>query len=182
MRRYLPFLIPFVLATLVGVPLTYVLTNDGRPLLGEVTYEAVQLELVDPTVTPFIEVTGMSHYPAVVKQELPGNIFKSARTLYMFPLMEAHDVDSRAVKVLVRTAREPASLVSYEFMKVRGKIGLATALQVPFGTEELFGRKGYYFADEVLVIEADEVLEAPVPTSDKPQPIAPVDLIEPSDR
>ena len=34
---------------------------------------------------------------------------------------------------------------------------------VRFGTEELFGRKGYYFADDLLVLEADEVVEAPVP-------------------
>ncbi|TNE84339.1 MAG: hypothetical protein EP330_29415 [Deltaproteobacteria bacterium] len=163
MRRYLPFLVPFVLLVLVGAPLAYVWQRDGRPLFEDPTYVATALDAVDPTREPFVEVTGMSHYSVVVKQEMPGKFFQEGRTLYLFPLYEAHDTDSRAVKLLVRTERQPRRLVSYEFMTVRGKVGLATAQQVPFGTEELFGRKGYYFADEILVIEADEVSEAPVP-------------------
>lgn len=163
MRRYLPFLLPFALLLFLGLPIVLVLQRDGRPMFSDPEYQVVTLEEADPMTAAFVEVTGMSHYSVVVKQELPGNLFREARTLYLFPIYESHDTESRAVKLLVRTARQPARLVSYEFMTVKGKLGLATGEQVPFGTEEFFGRKGYYFADDLLVLEADEVREAPVP-------------------
>jgi hypothetical protein len=156
-------MLPFLLLLGVGLPVVVLQQRGARPLFSDPQYVVTTLEDADPVTTPFIEVTGMSHYEGVVKQQVPGNLFRKPRTLWLFPLYEAHDTESRAVKLLVRTARQPGRLVSYEFMTVRGHLGLATGDQVPFGTEELFGRKGYYFADDLLVLEADEVVEAPVP-------------------
>lgn len=173
MRRYLPFLVPFALATLAMVPVGYVYSRDGRPLFEEPVYVPVTLEQADPT-EPFIEISGMAHYPVVVRQEVPGNLLRSSKTVFMFPLLPPHAMDARAVRIVVRTEREPAQRVSYEYMKVKGKLGLATGHQVPFGTEELFGRKGYYFTGELLVIDADEVIEAPLPSASEPVPISPL--------
>ena len=168
-RRHLPFLLPFLLVLVLAAPAAWWMSGDGRPMFEDPEWAPVPLAQLDPTVERFVEVTAMSHYAVVVKQEVPGNLLRSAETRYLFPLFEAHDVESRAVKVLVQTNRKPARFVSYEFMTVRGPLGLATTQQVPFGTEELFGRKGYYFADEVLVIEAESISEAPVPALSAPK-------------
>lgn len=165
MRRYLPFLVPIALASVAVGPIGFWMSRDGRPLFSEPSYQLVPLDEAHPLEAEFVEVSGMSHYPVVVRQEIPGNLFRSARTVFLFPLMQPHDVDGRLVRLVVRTERQPAKLVSYEFMRVRGKVKIATARQVPFGTEEMLGRKGYYFADELLVIEADHVEPAEIPVS-----------------
>ena len=152
-----------------GLAVYAIETGALRDLAGDPTYVDEPLEDLDPA-DGWVRTGGMAHYPVVVTQTLPGSIFREEQTRYLFALMQPHDTETRAIRVLVRTERKPDPIVTYEYMTVRGWVGLARADQVPFGTEDIFGRRGYYFADELLVIEADAVEEG-LAEPFKPEPV-----------
>jgi len=151
-KRWLPFVVPFVLIVAVGVAAKLYFSASMPPVDPSA---AVELELADVSLdTPVVTTSGMAHYPVVVKQTVPGNLFRDEQTVYLFPLFVEHDTDDRAIRVLVRTSREPERFVSYEFMKITGAVRMATPEIVPFSTEIQIGKRSdYFFTDDMVVLE-----------------------------
>lgn len=146
MRRWLPFVLPFVLV--LGVGLALFARGDTEPT----SFTWRTLDALDLSV-PHVRVSGMAHYPVVVEQHVPGNLFRDPQDLYLFPLFPAYDTEGRRIEVLVRTTRKPDPFVSYELMTIEGTLSRPTPDTVPFDTEILLGeRSDYHFADDMLVL------------------------------
>ena len=147
LRRLLPFFIPFLLIVGVGIGvrlLWFAPAPRGEPA-------DVEVSDIDGSMR-FVRVTGMAHYSAVIKQKVDGGLFAPDRTLYLFPLFGRDDIDGRAIRVLVRTARPPEKYVSYETMTVEGALSIPTADQVPFQTEIILGKRSDYFFDDGMLM------------------------------
>lgn len=149
MNKALPFVVPFVAIVAVGGAAA--LWAGGPEPRGEPVetplYEA------DPE-QPFVRVRGTAHYPVVIQQLQPGNLFTPDRTYYLFPLFPEGDVTDREVRVLVRTERPPERLVSYEVMALEGRVVFPTEDKVPYQTEiEMGKRSDYFFSDSMILIE-----------------------------
>ena len=152
MKRYLSFVFPFVFVVAGGLAIWWAQRPPdllrGEPEDVGPLYD-VHLE------QPFVRVSGMAHYPIVIKQTVPGGLFGEDGTTYLFPLFPEHDTEDRAIRILVRANRPPEKYVSYEYMTVEGHVVLPTSDKVPFYTEiELGKRSNYFFTDEMLLIEA----------------------------
>lgn len=151
MKRALPFVLIAVGIVVIGV-LIRVLTAE--PPLAP-SGEAVVMPLAEVHLeVPEVRLVGMAHYPVVIRQVVPGNIFKKEQTWFLFPLFKAGDTSDRAVRVLVRTTRKPDRYVSYEHMKLEGRVRRPTPDIVPFNTEIALGKRSdYFFTDEMVVLE-----------------------------
>ncbi|MBT3221113.1 MAG: hypothetical protein HN348_18690 [Proteobacteria bacterium] len=150
--RLLYFVVPFLIVVVLGTAAGVYLQRDdifgihGEPV--EVEYNDLDISLQN------VRVSGMAHYPITVKQEVPGNAFFDGKTYYLFALFEAHDTASRNIRVLVRTARRPESMVSYEYMTLEGRLRMPTPETVPFELEIQFGKNtDYFFTDDLMVLE-----------------------------
>ncbi len=146
--RKLVWMVPLI-SGVVGAALV-VLWQTTEPRGDPVPAE---LEDLDISV-PFVRVSGMAHYPVVIRQTIPGRPFSPEKQLYVFPLFGPHDTEGRAVRVLVRTARKPDDLVSYEFMTLEGHVSVPTPDKVPFSTEVALGKRSdYFFTDDMVLLE-----------------------------
>ncbi|MFT4624504.1 MAG: hypothetical protein ACI8PZ_003163 [Myxococcota bacterium] len=152
MNRYLVFFVPFVSIVTVGVGgRIWLDLNAGIPRGEVVDTELAELDLAEP----FVRVSGMAHYPVVIKQTVPGTLITADQTVWLWPLFEPHDTSSRGIRILVRAARPPESLVSFEYMTLEGHLSPVTPEKVPFSTEiELGKRTEYWFTDDMLLLEA----------------------------
>lgn len=152
MRRWLPFAILFAAVFVAGsVGVAVARGWIGGEQRGEPVYTAI--DDLDPTV-PYVRVSGMAHYTAVVEQHVPGTLFHDPQDYYLYALFPPYDTESRAITVLVRTDREPEDLVSYELMTLEGRVSKPTLDEVPFDTEIILGKQtDYYFSDHLLLIE-----------------------------
>jgi hypothetical protein len=118
----------------------------------EVAYEDINIG------TPDIRVKAMAHYPIVIKQRVPGNLFFAEKNYYLYALFAPYDTDERAIRVIVRTERPPPSLVSYEYMTIEGHLSFPTQNQIPFETEIELGKKtDYFFIDDMLLLEPSSI-------------------------
>lgn len=152
MRRWIAFLVPFLVVVLLGTALV----GWNRGWLGEG-------DPGEPVFTTFenldrsakaVRISGMAHYSAVVEQHVPGNLFHRAETFYLFGLFPPYDTESRMIEVLVRTTRKPEDLVSFELMTVEGRLSRPTLGKVPMDTEVILAKRSdYYFADDMLLLE-----------------------------
>lgn len=150
MKRWLPFVVPFVLIVVVGISTLVWSTDDlfGHPEPIETTFEDL-----DPAL-PWVKIEVMAHYAAMVTQKTPATLLSEEKVMYLFAAFPRYNTEERAVPVLVRTARPPDRLVSYEIMTVEGRLSYPTSKQVPFNTEELMGKRtDYYFSDSVMLLE-----------------------------
>lgn len=166
MRRWLPFVIPFILILALGATAWWMTHRDqdfGRdgPVL-EVDFAALELS------SGPVRLSGMAHYRGTIVQKVPATVLSEEQTWYVFPLFPVYDTDNREVRVLVRTQRPPEKIISYEIMTLEGRPREVTPERVPFSTEILMGQQAdYFFADEVILIEPwritvdEEVWEAP---------------------
>lgn len=156
MRRWLPFVLPFLAIVLAGLGVKIWLTLSALPPCEQHTpADVADLELAMGCVT----VQGQAHYEVVVKQTIPGNLLLDERTLHLFPLFPAGATSDRAIRILVRTEREPEDLVSFESMTVSGRLIPVTTEEVPFGTEVQIGKRSdYFFTDEMLLLVPDRIV------------------------
>lgn len=152
MKKALPLLVPLVLFLVIVAAGAAVRWASTRPApRGEpVSQEIAELHPSEP----FVRVRGTAHYPVVIKQRVPGNLFVDDRTYYLYPLFAEGVVDDRAIRALIRTERAPERFVSYEVMTVEGRVLPLTEDKVPFDIEVQFGRRGdYFFADNAVLLE-----------------------------
>ncbi len=155
MKRWLPFLLPFGAIVAAGVGLKMWSLASSAPRC--VAFDDLALDALDPE-SGCVRVTGQAHYEVVVRQTVPGNLLRDEQTLFLFPLFAEGQTGERAVRVLVRTEREPEDLVSYETMTVEGRAELVTAEKVPFGTEiEIGKRSDYFFTDDMVLLVPERV-------------------------
>ena len=150
MKRYLPFIIPFVVIVAAGGGAALILREtDPRG-------EAVDVEIAELDASQrFVRVRGMAHYTSTVTQHYPGNLFMEPRDVFLFPLFdEDGGSNGRSIRLFVRTERKPEDLVSYEVMTLEGYLQPATAELVPWEVEvQLDKETEYFLADEVLVLD-----------------------------
>jgi len=155
MKRWLPFVLPFVVVLAAGVGFRIWTLMGAAPACG--AYAPIELDALDYD-SGCVRVTGQAHFEVVVRQTLPGNLLRDEETLYLFPLFEPGQVDERAVRILVRTERAPEDLVSFETVTIEGRASLVTAEQVPFGTEiEIGKRSNYFFSEPMVLLVPDSV-------------------------
>ncbi|HHO49964.1 MAG TPA: hypothetical protein ENK18_03615 [Deltaproteobacteria bacterium] len=171
MRRWLPFVLPFLAIVLAGAGVKIWLSLTALPPCAEHTpADLADLELAMGCVV----VSGQAHYEVVVKQTIPGNLLLDQRQLYLFPLFPEGRTQDRAIRVLVRTDREPEDLVSFETMTVSGRLIPVTTDEVPFGTEVQIGKRSdYFFTDEMLLLVPDQIIsgdEVWPPAEPQPMP------------
>ena len=104
---------------------------------------------------PFVRVEGMAHYGALVRQRVPPRFpWQDEDWFFVFPLFAEHAATDRAIRLMVRTKREPEKFVHYEYMTVEGHLTLPTDEKLPYNTEIEMGKKtDYFFTDEMLVLE-----------------------------
>ena len=157
MKRYLPFLVPFVLIVVVGVGVKFWVSR--AELIPQPVVDTDFANL-DPRVSN-VRIRGMAHYPVVIRQTVPGNLFTSEKTYYLFPLFPEHDTSDRAIRVMMRTVRPPEDLVSYEIMTVEGRISAPDHYKLPFSTEIAIGqRSDYFFTDQMVLLEPWKIASA----------------------
>lgn len=150
MKRYLPFLVPFVVIVFVGVGVKFWVS--GEDLVPQPVVETNFADL-DPQ-EPYVRIEGMAHYPVVINQTVPGNLFVADKKYYLFPLFPKHETADRAIRVMVRTERPPEDLVSYEFMTLEGRISAPDHRKLPFNTEIAIGKRSdYFFTDQMVLLE-----------------------------
>ena len=150
MKRYLPFLIPSILIIVVGVGVKFWVTRAELVPQPVVETDFANLD----TQEPFVRIRGTAHYPVVIHQTVPGNLFTEEKTYYLFPLFADHDVSNRAIRVMVRTERPPEELVSYEVMTLEGRLSAPDHHKLPFSTEIAIGqRSDYFFTDQMVLLE-----------------------------
>jgi hypothetical protein len=102
----------------------------------------------------------MAHYGVVVEQTRPGNLARAEEKRWLYPLMAPYDAEQGMVRVLVSSPVRPEDLVAYELMTVEGWLSRATPEKVPYDVEIKLGRTSdYYFADQMLLLEAHVVEE-----------------------
>jgi hypothetical protein len=155
-KRLLPFFIPFTLVLTVGLTLA-LRAKYGDPTRHYGPYEEVEYEDISIS-TPDIRVKAMAHYPIVINQRVPGNLFFEEKNYFLYALFAPYDTKERAIRVIVRTERPPPSLVSYEYMTIEGHLSFPTQEQVPFETEIELGKKtDYFFVDEMLLLEPTSI-------------------------
>ena len=154
MQRWLPFLVPFAAIVGAGAVLAWL----GRSAPACEGYRSVDLSDV-VLEDGCIQLRGQAHYSVVVRQTVPGNLLREEQTHFLFPLFPEHDTTDRAVRVLVRTTREPESLVSYETMQVSGRLQPVTSDEVPPGTEVDIGKRSdYFFTDSMVLLVPDRIV------------------------
>ena len=155
MKRWLPFLLPFgaIVAAGAGAKAwSVVMTEAPCGSFTEVTLDELHPD------SGCVRVDGQAHYEVVVRQTVPGNLLRDSETLFLFPLFSEGDTSERAVRILVRTEREPEDLISFETMTVAGRVELVTADKVPFGTEiEIGKRSDYFFTHDMLLLVPEEI-------------------------
>jgi len=158
MKRWLPFLGPFVAVFLGGVIAMVALKGcGGRTPPADVPWVAwADLD----AETPYVRTSGTAHYGVVVTQHVPGNLIRDAETTYLYPLMAPGDVTERRVRVFVRSHQAPEELVSFEGMAVEGWLSRATPDLAGYDVEVALGRTSeYFFADDMLFLDAVVVEE-----------------------
>ena len=101
-----------------------------------------------------IRIRGMAHYGGRAVLQDPGTLVRSPQTWYVYGLFEPHDVDSREIRILVRTTVRPEDMVSFEYLELEGWLYEPTKYTVPFYVEELFQRESnYFFHPEMMVLQ-----------------------------
>ncbi len=156
MRRWLPFVLPFLAIVLAGSGVKLWLALTELPPCAQLTEQRVaDLSLEAPCVT----VEGQAHYEVIVKQTIPGNLLFEEETLYLFPLFARDEALERAIRVLVRTERPPEDLVSFENLTISGRLMPVTTDDVPFGTEIQIGKRSdYFFTDQMLLLVPERIV------------------------
>lgn len=154
MRRWLYFLVPFALVSTVGIAVTVYVWVVGWPCDD---YSPVDFFDLDPR-TRCVTVRGSAHYEVVLDTKIPGNGFFGDQHYYVFGLFPAGNTQEREIRVLVRTARPPERLVSFEEMEIDGRLLPMDYRKIPFDAETQLGRRSnYYFSDRVYLLEPDRI-------------------------
>ncbi len=146
MRRWLPLLILVVGVGAVLLADAGLLEPRGEPV--DVEFAALSLD------EPFVRTELQAHYEALVTQTIPANLLHEEQKLWLFAAFAPYDSEGRQVRLLVRTARPPDKIASFEMMTVTGQLVRPTPATVPMATEEQLGRHtDYFFTDDVLLLE-----------------------------
>ncbi len=151
----LAFLVPFFAITVVGAA-AIALWDTGPPPCESFAEVAVgDLDLDQRCV----RVHGMAHYGAVIRQRVqPRFPWQEEERVFLFPLFEEGDAENRAIRVLVRTAREPERFVHYEVLTVEGRLERPTEATLPYNTQINLDRKtDYFLTDEALILRATRI-------------------------
>lgn len=154
----LAFLVPFLVVFLAGLSV-WVLTSTDL-FRAPCEYEDYDWEELDFTLDgACVRVAGMAHYRAVVKQESPGNLFHEARTTWLYGLFPPYETEDKAIRVLVLSEVQPEDLVSFELMKVQGRLHEVDINTVPPDTEIILSKgTDYFFTDAMVIIEAESII------------------------
>ena len=178
-KRFAAFVIPFVVIVSIGVG-AFLFTQQG-PDLDQPPMDVEWSEIDTIEVPRMIRVKGMAHYTATVRQETPGNLVRDPQQHWLFGFFAPYDTDSRAMRVIIRSEREPEDLVSYELVTVTGWLSRSTPNKVPYQAEVIFGKESdYFFTDDMLLLEptAFEPFEDEEPEPASPLPSAPKEPTE----
>ncbi len=154
MRRWLPFLVPFVSVLLLAVVAWLFSSRDVAPTgpPTPVTFDSIDLG------QGFVSLKGMAHYSSAITQTIPGGLLGESKTTYVFGFFPENDTPGRAIPVLVRTSRKPPRMVAFEFLTVEGLVGPLDPNKVPPSTETMLSdRSEYFFDDFVVLLEAVRV-------------------------
>jgi hypothetical protein len=168
-RRALAFAVPFTLVFVVGVlAVAWArgwLGPDPKGQVVPITFD----DLDDPP--PYVRISGMAHYAAVVEQHVPGGLFREPTTWYLFGLFPPWQTEDRQIRVIVRTTREPERLVSYEVMTLEGRLAPPTLRELPLDTETILSRgSDYYLAPDVWLLEPWSIEEGLGTAPESPRP------------
>lgn len=123
----------------------------GRTEPVEVAFEDLDLSL------RAVRVRGTAHYRGLVTQKSRGGLPGQPDVAYVYALFPVHDLQSREVRVLVRTTEPPPKRIDFGFVEVEGWIDPPRAHTVPMGTEQMMARADYFFHPDLVVIDAWEV-------------------------
>ena len=105
-----------------------------------------------------VRIKGMAHYASTITQTVPGGLFGEDTTYYLYGFFPEHATTAGAIPLLVRTQRKPERLVTFEVMTVEGALGRPTSRVVPPSTEAMLSKRtDYWFADEVLLLQARRI-------------------------
>jgi hypothetical protein len=150
MKRGVVFVVVMGIAAALGSAglLAWSLTPRGRIEPVDVDFEHLDAAL------PAIRIRGTAHYRGVIHQTVPAGVFSEPQRYYVYALFPAFDTESREVQLLVRSQEPPSARVDYEFLEVEGWLDKPRPVTIPFQTEEMLGKAGYFFGEEVLVLEA----------------------------
>lgn len=151
MKRWWPFVVPFVALVAAGVALK--VWSGVEPRCAGFTPQTFA-ELGDEAC---VRVEGLAHHGVAIAQRVPGDLLREEEHWTLFPLFPRGDTSDRAIRVLVRTQRPPDRLLDYEEMVVEGRLHVPTIETVPYGTEDQVGKRGYFFADGLLVLTPDRI-------------------------
>ena len=81
-KRLLPFLVPFTIVLSIGM--TFALRAK---LAGDAVHYGPVIDTPYDDIsigTPDVRVKGTAHYPIVINQRVPGNLFFEEKTYYLF--------------------------------------------------------------------------------------------------
>jgi hypothetical protein len=101
----------------------------------------------------------MAHYASTVNQRVSGGLLSDDKEYFVFGFFPKHESAAGAIPLLVRTTRKPERLVTFEVMQVEGILRHPTAHTVPPSTEAMLSKRtDYWFADEVMLLEATRII------------------------
>ena len=95
-----------------------------------------------------VRVAGMAHSAAAIASQ-DGEI--------IVPLFAPGDIQSREIRMFVRSTRAPSFVADFEEMTVDGRALAATADTVPPGSAAALAPRGYTLADRIVVLEANRI-------------------------
>jgi hypothetical protein len=119
---------------------------DGLPTPEPVSWSEASVD------ADAITVSGTAHYTLRASVTRGARMGKDAQELWIFPLMEKGDVNSKRVRIMVAMEKEPGKTVTYEDLTVSGWArppGVAMNRQL----EDSFMEAGYDFAEDYFVLE-----------------------------
>ncbi len=124
--------------------------------------------IVDATIaelsldTPHVRVTGVAHYDSLSSQKAPATLVLPEKTWYLFGLFAENATEEKELRIMVRTERPPEALVDLEKMTIEGWLEPASSRILPPSTETVLSNKrGYFFADDLMLLVPDKVTNGP---------------------
>jgi hypothetical protein len=124
--------------------------DKGAPPGFRPTYHPVTVQEID-FENRGVRIQGTAHYEVRLWQTMG-----DGARFFVFPLMAPGDTTGREVQVLVRTARPPDDLATYEDVLIDG-LARPPGDRVGHTIWQALRNHGYDFADEVVLVESHEI-------------------------
>ncbi len=127
---------------------------DGLPTPEAVSWSEARAD------ADAITVSGTAHYTLRANVTRGARMGREAQEIWIFPLMEKGDVNSKQVRIMVAMEREPGRTVTYEDLTLSGWVRPPGAV-MNWQLEDSFMGAGYFFAEDYFVLEVFPAPEGP---------------------